>query len=233
MPAAIPGGQHGYSPSCPAGSLPPSDDMDLPGYARLLRDAARASAASWAEPMDQCEHDRAVRQLDIAVRDLRALLTRLAGRSRLSVMAQPGPAQCVMTAAAIASAQALGQAWLILEDVLPVQEAPAREACVPADLLCFAARRAAASPMPAARPAKIMQPLADVMEALAGGTASLAAGAAQPMAGYLTAVEACLRTGGGQLRDGGPSAMLAAARPDFSSNHRARTISSRRLGQAW
>ena len=41
MPAAIPGGQHGYSPSCPAGSLPPSDDMDLPGYARLLRDAAR------------------------------------------------------------------------------------------------------------------------------------------------------------------------------------------------
>ena len=232
MPAAIPGGQYGYSPSCPAGSLLPSDDMDLPGYACLLRDAAGASAASWAEPLGQCEHDRAVRQLGIAVRDLRVLVARLAGRFRLSVLARPGPVQCARAAAVIASAQALGQAWLILEDVLPVQEVPARDACVPADLLCFAARRAATWPMPVTSPEEIAQPLADVMAALAGGTTHLAVGATQPLAASLTAVEACLRTAGGQLRDGVPPAVPAAARQGPSSHRRTRTSSSRR-GQAW
>lgn len=233
MPAAIPGGQYGYSPSCPAGSLLPPDDMDLPGYACLLRDAAGASAASWAEPMDQCEHDRAVRQLGTAVRDLQVLTARLAEQFRLSVIARPGSRQCARAAAVIASAQVLGQAWLILEDVLPAHETPARDACVPADLLCFAARRAATWPMPVTSPEEIAQPLAGVMAALAGGTGRLAAGAAQPLAASLTAAEACLRTAGGQLRDGVPSAVPAAARQGPSSHRRARTTSSCRRGQAW
>jgi hypothetical protein len=233
LPAAIPGGQYGYSPSCPAGSLLPDDDMDLPGYACLLRDAAGASAASWAEPLGQREHDRAVRQLAIAVRDLRVLAARLAGRFRLNVIARPGPAQCARAAAVTASAQALGKAWLILEDVLPVQEAPVYDACVPADLLCFAARRAATWPVPVTSPEEITQPLAGVVAALAGGTASLAAGAAQPLAASLTAAEARLRTAGGQLRDGVPSAVSAAARQGPASHRRDRMTSSCRRGQAW
>jgi len=201
LPAAIPGRKHGQGPGCPAGSLPPPDDMDLPGYACLLRDAARASALSWAEPMDQREHDRAVRHLSIALRDLRIVIARLAGRFRLSAMVRPDPARTARAAAVIASTQALGRAWLILQDALPAGAVPAYGACVPGDLLCFAARRAATWRMPATGLDEVALPLAGALAALEDGTARIAAGAAQPLAASLTAVRACLQVAASQLRN--------------------------------
>jgi hypothetical protein len=103
-----------------------SDDMDLPDYARLLRDAATASAATWAEPMDRRGHDRAVRHLGIALRDLRIVVARLAGRFRGSAMVQPEPARSAQAVAVTASMQALAQAWLLLEEVLPAEAVPER-----------------------------------------------------------------------------------------------------------
>ncbi len=180
--------------------------MDLPGYVCLVRDAARASALSWAEPMDQRERDRAARHLSIALRHLQIVIARLAGRLRLGAIAQPGSALTTRAAAIAISTLDLAQAWLILEDILPAQDAPAYDACVPADLLCHAARRAATWQMPLTGLDEITRHLADALEALDGGTARLAASATQPLAGCLTAVRAGLQEAGKQLRTGLPSA---------------------------
>jgi hypothetical protein len=214
LPAAIPGGQHQQGLSRPAGSLPLSDDMDLPSYACLLRDAARASAASWAEPMNQREHDRAVRHLSTALEHLQVVIARLAVRFRLGAVTQPEPARLVRAAAVTASTLAAGQAWLILDDILPAQaDAPASGACVPADLLCFAARRGAMCWVPSTRLEEIAGHLAGALEALEDGTARLAASASRPLDAHLTAVRACLQAAGMQLRNGLPSAIPAAAAP--------------------
>jgi len=191
--------------------------MDLPGYACLLRDAARASALSWAEPMDQREHDRAVRHLSTALGDLRIVIARLAGRFRLSAAARPEPARTARAAAAAASTQALGQAWLFLQDVLPSGAMPAYGACVPGDLLCFAARRAAAWRMPVTGLGQVILPLADTLAALANGTSWLGAGDVRPSASRLIEVRARLEAAENQLRNvpqpAVPAARAHAGRP--------------------
>jgi len=184
-----------------------SEDTDPSDYARLLRDAARASASGWAERMDQNEHDRAVRHLGIALRDLWIVVARLAWRFRLSAMAWPEPGRIVGAADLTASMRTLGQAWLILKDDLPTEADPAHSACVPGDLLCFAARRAATWPMPATGLDEITLLVADTLAALEDGTARLAAGAAQPMAACLTEVRACLRFAGRHVPNGLPPAV--------------------------
>ncbi len=194
------------------GTLPMSDDMDLPDYARLLRDAATASAATWAEPMDRRGHDRAVRHLGIALRDLRIVVARLAGRFRGSAMVQPEPARSAQAVAVTESMRALAQAWLLLEEVLPAEAVPAHSACVPGDLLCFAARRAAAFRMPATGLDEVTRLLADTLAALEEGTACLAIGAPQPLAGCLTKVSACLQVARDQLPNG-----LLPAVPDVTA----------------
>jgi hypothetical protein len=200
LSAAIPGSGRNLDTGHPAATLPMSDDMDLPDYACLLRDAARASAATWAEPMDQPGHDRAVRHLGIALRDIRVLVARYC----LSSLTRPEPARTARAAAVLASTLALGEAWLILEDVLPPEAELACSACVPGDLLCFAARRIAAWRMPTTGMREVMLPVADALAALGDGTAHLAAGAAEPLAGCLAAVQACLEMAAGQLRNAVP-----------------------------
>jgi hypothetical protein len=211
--------------------------MDLPGYACLSRDAARASALCWAEPMDQPGHDRAVRHLGIALRDLRIVVAQLAARFRLSATARPDPARTARAAAATASTQALEQAWLVLADVLTAGVIPAYSACVPADLLCFATRRAATWRIPASGLDEVALPLADALAALEDGTAHLAAGAAPPLAARLTAVRACLQAAGNQLRNVPQAAGLAVTargcRPESPSGIRTSVPASCRQRQAW
>lgn len=207
MPSAIRDSKHGQTPGCSAGTLPVSEDMELPDYARLLRDAARASACGWAEHMDQNEHDRAVRHLGIALRDLWIVVARLAWRFRLGAMARSEPGQISAVTALTASMRTLGQAWLILKDDLPADADPAHSACVPGDLLCFAARRAATWSMPAAGLDEIRLLVADTLAALEAGTACLAAGASQPLAACLTEVRACLRFAGRHVPNDLPPAV--------------------------
>jgi hypothetical protein len=172
--------------------------MELPDYVRLLRDAARASALSWAEPMDQTGLDRAVRHLAIALRDLQIVVTRLAGLFRLVAIVRPEPARVARSEAVTTSVQALAKAWLILEDVVPSEAAPCRT-CVPADLLCFAAKRAASWRRPWTGPDEIARYLAETLTALEDGTCHLAAHAAPPLAARLTATGDCLRAAWSQL----------------------------------
>jgi hypothetical protein len=204
LSAVIPGSGHNLDTGQRAATLPVSDDMDLTDYVRLLRDAARASAATWAQPMDQPGHDRAVRHLGVALRDIRVLVARLAGRYRLSSLMRPELAWTARAAAVTASTLALGQAWLILEDVLPPEAEPACSACVPGDLLCFAARRIATWQMPRTGMTEVVLPVTDALAALADGTAHLTAGATEPLAAYLAAVQACLQMAAGQLRNAVP-----------------------------
>jgi hypothetical protein len=175
--------------------------MDLHDYVHLLRDAARASAISWGEPMNQDGHDRALHHLGIAVQDLQIIVAKLADRLRLSTLARPEPARAAHVAAIIASTRALGRAWLRLDDVLPAEAAPTYSDCVPADLLCFAARRVAARWMPATGLEEITLSLADAVAALEAGTACLAMGAADSRATRLTEVRGCLQVAGSQLRN--------------------------------
>jgi hypothetical protein len=232
MPTAIPGREHGHDPGYPAGSLPLADDMDLPGYACLLRDAARASTLTWAGPMGQREHDRAVRHLSTALEHLQVIIARLAGGFCLAAITRPGPARLARAEAVTASTLAAGQAWLIVDDILPAPaDAPASGACVPADLLCFAARRGAMSWMPSTRLEEIAGHLAEALEALEDGTGRLAASAARPADACLVAVQACLQVAGTQLRNGLPAAPAAAVpgrRPGSLSRARACRSSSRR-----
>ena len=186
--------------------------MDLADYACLLRDAARATAANWAEPLDQSGHDRAIRHLGITVRDLRIVLAQLAGRFRLGTMMPPEPASAARAAAATEGTHALGQAWRLLEDATPAETAPAHDACVPGDLLCYAARRAATWLMPVTGLDQLIQPLADTLAALEIGTACLAVGDAR-----LVAVRAHLETARNQLKNvpqpAVPPARACAGRP--------------------
>lgn len=177
------------------------DDMDLHDYVHLLRDAARASAMSWGEPMNQGGHDRALHHLGIAVQDLQIIVTKLAGRLRLSAITRPEPARTAQVAAVTAGTRALGRAWLLLDDVLPAEAAPTYSDCVPADLLCFAARRVASRWMPATGLEEVMLSLADAVAALDAGTACLALGAASSRAICLTEVRGCLQVAGSQLRN--------------------------------
>jgi hypothetical protein len=174
--------------------------MDLHDYVHLLRDAARASAVSWGEPMSRGGHDRALCHLGIAVQDLQFIVARLAGRFRLTAVSRPGPARTAGVAAVTASVRALGRAWLLLDDILPAEAAPAYGACVPADLLCFVARRVATWPRPRFRLQEAGLSLADALAALKAGTACLTAGAAHPVATCLTEVRACLQVAESQLR---------------------------------
>lgn len=183
----------------------------------MPRDAARAAAASWAEPAGQSGHDRAVRHLGIAVRDLRIVLARLAGRFRLSAMAQPEPVPAARAAAVTAGMRALGQAWLLLEGTVPAEAAPAYDACVPGDLLCFTARRAATWRMPVTGLGQVILPLADTLAALKDGTSWLAAGDARPSAARLIEARARLEAAENQLRNvplpAVPAARAPAGRP--------------------
>jgi hypothetical protein len=175
--------------------------MDLHDYVHLLRDAARASAVSWGEPMKQGGRDRALHHLGIAVQDLQIFVVRLAERFRLITFSQPELARTAQEAAFTAGMRALGRAWLALDDVLPAEAAPVYSACVPADLLCFAARRLAAWWLPAAELGGIVLSLSDALAALDTGTACLAVGAAHPLATCLTEVRDCLQVAGSQLRN--------------------------------
>jgi hypothetical protein len=177
-----------------------ADDMDLPDYACLLRDAARASAATWAESLDKPGHDRAVRHLGAALRDIRVLVARYC----LSSLRRPELARTVRAAAVVGSTLALGEAWLILEEVLPPEAGPACNACVPGDLLCFVARRIATWRLPATGVGEVVLPVADALAALEDGAAHLAAGATEPLAACLAAVQACLQVAAGQLRNAVP-----------------------------
>ena len=197
MPSAIPGDNRHQSSVRLADTLPMQDDMDLPDYACLLHDAARASAAIWAEPCDQHGHDRAVRHLSITLQEMRVVAIRLAGRYSPTALAQPDPSQA---AAAVGTVLALEQAWLILEHARSKRAAPAGEACVPGDLLCFAARRMATWPLPLSWAVEVTLPMADALAALEDGTGCLASGADQLMAECLTEVRRCLKIGVIQLR---------------------------------
>jgi hypothetical protein len=183
-----------------SGIMPPPEDMDLARFACLLRDAARAAARSWVGPMDRTGHDRAVRQLSCAVWDLRTAVARLAVRYRLQAVCVQKPAAFTRAAAVHASAQVLGQAWLILEAVPPAsQPLPDSDSCGPADLMCYAAMRAAAWRKPVPSLDKAAQPLAEALDALAAGAGQLAAGGPQPRAAHLTATQACLAAAAAQL----------------------------------
>jgi hypothetical protein len=213
MPAVIPGRRHEPAPGCPAGTVLVPDDMDLHDYVRLLRDAARASAITWGEPMGQGGCDRALHHLGIAVQDLQIFVMKLAGRLRLSAFPRPEPAGTAQVAAVTASVRALGRAWLLLDEILPADAAPVYSACVPADLLCFAARRIAARWPPAAGLEEIVVCLADALAALEAGTACLAVGAAHPVATCLAGVRDCLQVAASQLRNvREPAAPAIAAR---------------------
>lgn len=181
------------------GIVPP-EGMDLARFACLLRDAARASARSWAGPVDQASHDRAVRQLSCAVWDLRTATARLAARYRLQAVCEQRPAAFTRAAAVHASAQVLGQAWLILETVPAAsQPPPGPDSCGPADLMCYAAMRAAACRKPVPSLDQAAQPLAEALAALADGAGQLAAAGPQPHAAHLTATQACLAAAATQL----------------------------------
>src|ERR1035437_9808621 len=147
----------------PSGSgIVPPEGIDLARFACLVRDAARASARSWAGPMDRTSHDRAVRHLSRAVWDLRTAVARLAVRYRLQAVCEQRPAAFTRAAAVHASAQVLGQAWLILEAVPAVsQPLPDPDSCGPADLMCYAAMRAAAWRKPVPSLDRATQPLAE------------------------------------------------------------------------
>jgi hypothetical protein len=175
--------------------------MDLHDYVHLLRDAARASAISWGEPMRQGGRDRALHHLGIAVQDLQIIVSRLVGRLRLSTVSQPEPTRTAQVEAVTASMRALGRAWLLLDDVLPAEAAPIYSDCVPADLLCFAARRVASRWMPATGLTEIGCSLADALAALETGTACLALGAAHAQTARLIEVRDCLQAAGSQLRN--------------------------------
>jgi hypothetical protein len=175
--------------------------MNLHDYVHLLRDAARASAINWGEPMRQGGRDRALHHLGIAVQDLQIIVSRLAGRLRLSTVSQPEPTRTAQIEAVTASTRALGRAWLLLDDVLPAEAAPIYSDCVPADLLCFAARRVAAQWMPATGLTEIAYSLADALAALETGTACLALGSAHAQTARLTEVRDCLQVAGSQLRN--------------------------------
>jgi hypothetical protein len=183
-----------------SGIVPPPEDMDLARFACLLRDAACASARSWAGPMDRTGHDRAVRQLSRTVRDLRTAVARLAVRYRLQAVCEQRPAAFARAAAVHASTQVLGQAWLILE-ALPAasQPLPGPDSCGPADLMCYAAMRAAAWRKPVPSLDKAAQPLAEALAALADGAGQLAAAGPQPRAAHFTATQACLAAAATQL----------------------------------
>ena len=201
MPAAVPGRRHEPAPGCPPGTVLVPDDMDLHDYVHLLRDAARASAISWGEPMNQGGHERALHHLGIAVQDLQIIVSRLAGRLRLSAVSQPESERTAQVAAVAASTRALGRAWLLLDEVLPAEAAPVYNDCVPADLLCFAARRVAARWMPATGLDEIAFSLADAMAALETGTACLALSAGHAQTARLTEVRDSLQLAGSQLRN--------------------------------
>jgi hypothetical protein len=197
-----------------SGIVPPPEGMDLARFACLLRDAARASARSWAGPMDRTGQDRAVRQLGRAVWDLRTVTARLAVRYRLQAVCEQRPAAFARAAAVHASAQVLGQAWLILEAAQPASPAlPGPGSCGPADLMCYAAMRAAAWRKPVTSLDQAAQPLAEALAALAGGAALLAAGIPQPRAAHLTATQACLAAAATQLGGIRPARPPRGTRP--------------------
>jgi hypothetical protein len=213
MPSAVPGRRQEPGPGHPVRTVLGPDDMDLDRYLDLLRDAARASAISWGEPMKQGGHDRALRHLGIAVLHLQITVARLAGRLRLGAVARPGPARTDQVLAVTASTLALRRGWLLLADGLPAEGAPAYGACVPGDLLCFVARRLAAWQMPATGLEEIALSLGGALAALETGTACLAVGAAHPLATCLIEVRDCLQVAGSQLKNvPEPAAPPSAAR---------------------
>jgi hypothetical protein len=189
-----------------SGLVPPPEDMDLARFACLLRDAAWATARSWAGLLDRAGHDRAVRQLSRAVWDMRTAVARLAVRYRLEAVCDQRPAAFARAAAVHASAQVLGQAWLILEAVPAAsQPRPGQDSCGPADLMCYAAMRAAAWRKPVPSLDKAAQPLAEALDALAAGAGQLAAGGPQPRVAHLTATQACLAAAATQLDSSQPA----------------------------
>jgi len=193
---------------------PPPEDMDLARFACLLRDAAQVTARSWAGPLDRAGHDRAVRHLSRAVWDLRTAVARLGVRYRLQAVCEQRPAAFTRAAAVHASAQVLGQAWLILEAVPTARQPPPDpDSCGPADLMCYAAMRAAACRKPVPSLDKAAQPLAEALAALAAGAGQLAATGPQPRAAHLTATQACLAAAATQLDSSQPASPPRSVRP--------------------
>jgi hypothetical protein len=173
------------------GNAGPDDSAGLARLASLLGDAARAAANSWDGLTDQQDHAVAVRALALALGDLRTVSARLAACSRLDVMTEPAPAAFARAACVHAAAQFLAQGHLILLDIgmLPGQPGHGRS---PGDVLCQAARRAAAWSQPAMSAGEeVLYPLAEAVRALAEGARALAGTAAEPLAVVLTAVGSC------------------------------------------
>ena len=173
------------------GNAGPGGSAGLARLASLLRDAARAAAGSWDGLADQQDHAVAVGALAMALGDLRIVSARLAACSRLHVMAEPAPAAFARAAGVHAAAQFLAQGHLILSDIgmLPGEPGHGRG---PGDVLCQAARRAAAWSQPAMSAGdEVLHPLAEAVRALAGGARALAGTAAEPLAVVLTAVGSC------------------------------------------
>jgi hypothetical protein len=166
----------------------------------LLCDSVRAAACGWDGLGGRQEHGFAVVSLATVLRDLRVLSARLSACFRLRAMSEPVPAAFARAASVHAAAQFTGQAWLILSDIgIPAPAEPG-QGCVPADLMCHAARCAAAWPQPATGPGvEVMQPLAEAMSVLASGAGALAACAAEPLAAVLTAAGACVGAAASQL----------------------------------
>jgi hypothetical protein len=169
---------------------PPPEDMNLARFACLLRDAAQATARSWTA------------------------VARLGVRYRLQAVCEQRPAAFTRAAAVHASAQVLGQAWLILEAVPTArQPLPDPDSCGPADLMCYAAMRAAAWRKPVPSLDKAAQPLAEALAALAAGAGQLAATGPQPRAAHLTATQACLAAAATQLDSSQPASPPRSVRP--------------------
>lgn len=183
-----------------SGTNPAPCGTDFPGLVSLLCDGARAAACGWDGLGGRQEHDFAVVSLATVLRDLRVLTARLSACFRRRAMSEPAPAAFARAASVHAAAQFTGQAWLILSDIgIPVPAEPG-QGCIPAGLMCHAARCAAAWPQPAMGPGvEVMQPLAEAMSVLATGAGTLAACAAEPLAAALTAVGACVGAAASQL----------------------------------